>query len=101
MAPTLCRGDLVIYRRGAAVREGDVVFVSKPGWPEGVLHRVISVSPDGGLMLKGDANSVPDRDAVSRSAVRGICALVVPTGRAYLGAGRVLARWYNLPSPAA
>lgn len=101
MAPTLCRGDLVIYRRAGAAREGDVVFVSKTGWPEGVLHRVIAVSPGGGLVLKGDANMVPDRDAVGGSAVRGVCALVVPTGRAYLGARRVLARWYNLPSPAA
>ena len=102
MAPSLCRGDMVIYRRGGgSIREGDVVFVSKPGWPEGVLHRVIGLEADGGLQLKGDANTVPDRDVARPSAVRGVCAAVVPTGRMVLGIWRVLGRWYNLPSPTA
>ena len=99
MAPSLCRGDLVIYRRGARPVEGAIAFVSKPGWPEGVVHRVVGRDPGGGLRLKGDANPVPDRDPVGPSAVRGVCAVVVPTGRAVLALWRALGRWYNLPSP--
>lgn len=82
MAPALRRGDLVIYARDAgAPREGDIVWVSKPGWPDGVLHRVAEVLLDDRLVLRGDANPVPDLEPADPAAVKGVVRLVVPTGR--------------------
>lgn len=82
MSPALRRGDLVVYRKGGGgVRTGTVVFVSKAGWPGGVLHRVQEVLLDGRLVLRGDANPVPDLEPTEPAAVRGVIVLVVPTGR--------------------
>lgn len=82
MSPTLIKGDLVVVRRGAAgLKVGDVVLVAKPGWPEGVLHRVVALTFDGRVQLRGDANPTPDLDPVPLEAVRGVVVLVLPTGR--------------------
>lgn len=81
MAPAIAQGDLAVVRRGAGdVSEGDVVLVAKPGWPTGVLHRVVAVGLDDTLVLRGDANPTVDRDAVRVSTVLGVVAVVVPTG---------------------
>ncbi|HEY5276477.1 MAG TPA: S24/S26 family peptidase, partial [Coriobacteriia bacterium] len=38
MSPTLIAGDLAVARKGSSgVKVGDVVLISKPGWPDGVL----------------------------------------------------------------
>jgi signal peptidase I len=82
MSPALVRGDFVIARRAVgAIHSGQIVLVDKPGWPSGVVHRVVAVDFDGGVRLKGDANQMPDFDAVPRGSVRGVVVLVVPTGR--------------------
>jgi signal peptidase I len=83
MSPALIKGDLAVVRKGAAgVKAGDIVLVDKAGWPEGVLHRVASVTFDGRLQLRGDANPTPDLEPVPLDAVRGVVVLVLPTGRA-------------------
>ena len=82
MSPALVRGDLAVVRRSiAGAKVGDILLVTKAGWPGGVLHRVIAVTFDGRFQLRGDANPVPDLDPVPASAVRGTVALLVPTGR--------------------
>ena len=96
MAPALVSGDLAIVRRGSdTVRTGDIVLVAKRGWPRGVLHRVDAVMSDGTLRLRGDANPVADRDPAPTWRVRGVVALVVPTGRALAALERLVRRWYN------
>jgi len=83
MAPTLTRGDLVVVSRDAsAAGAGDIVLFDKAGWPSGVVHRVVAVTFDDRLRLKGDANLSPDRDDLPRSALRGVVVLALPTGRA-------------------
>lgn len=83
MSPTLTRGDLVVLARDTSgVGSGDVVLFDKPGWPAGVVHRVIAVTFEDRLRLKGDANLNPDRDELPRSALRGVVVLTLPTGRA-------------------
>jgi signal peptidase I len=83
MSPALIRGDLAVVRKGVVgLRTGQVVLVEKPGWPEGVLHRVVAVGVDGRLQLRGDANPVPDLDPVAPGSVTGVVAFVLPTGRA-------------------
>ena len=82
MAPALRRGDLVIFeRRPRAVFERDVVWISKPGWPDGVLHRVREVLLDDRLVLQGDANPVPDLEPTDPRDVLGVVRVIVPTGR--------------------
>lgn len=82
MAPALRRGDLVVYeRRPRTVSESDVVWIAKPGWPDGVLHRVREVLLDDRLVLQGDANPVPDLEPTHPRDVRGVVRVVVPTGR--------------------
>lgn len=82
MEPALRRGDLAIVRLDdGAIRSGDIVLAEKPGWPAGVLHRVVAFTPDGQAVLRGDANPVADRDPVALPAIRGHVVLVVPSGR--------------------
>jgi signal peptidase I len=82
MSPTFVQGDLAVVRRGArGVREGDVVLVSKPHWPGGVLHRVVQTTLDDRLVLRGDANPIPDLDPAPLSDVRGVVIFTIPTGR--------------------
>lgn len=81
MAPALRRADLVLYRKARDVAEGDVVWVDKPGWPDGVLHRVREITLDDRLILQGDANPVPDLTPSRPEDVRGVVVLVLPTGR--------------------
>lgn len=92
MAPALAQGDLVVVHRGGrGASEGDVVLVARPGWPSGVLHRVVAVGLDDTLVLQGDANPTADRDPVHASAVLGVVDVVLPTGRT-LAAAEALTR---------
>lgn len=96
MSPALLRGDLVVYaRRGADPRPGEIVLVSKPGWPKGVLHRVEVLLPDGSLVLRGDANRTPDVEPVEPVRVLGVVRAVVPSGSAVRAMERTLRRWYD------
>jgi len=83
MQPVLHSGDVVVYRRGAqGVAVGDLVVFTHPEWSGGVVHRVVSISRDGSLVTRGDANEVEDSQPVSRDRVRGIAVVVVPSGQA-------------------
>jgi len=82
MSPALRRGDLVVVRRSVGdIRPGEIVLVDKPGWPDGVLHRVIDVTFDDRVVLRGDANPVPDLDPAPLTSIRGVAVLLLPTGR--------------------
>jgi len=82
MVPTMMRGDLLLVARDASgASAGDAVLFDKPGWPAGVVHRVVAVTFDERLRLKGDANLTPDREELPRAALRGVVVLVLPTGR--------------------
>ena len=92
MSPALIAGDLAVARNGSSgVKVGDIVLVSKPGWPDGVLHRVVAVTFDGRLQLRGDANPTPDLEPVPLESVRAVVVFVLPTGRA-IAAFEALAR---------
>jgi signal peptidase I len=68
MSPTMREGAVALVRpiAAAAVHEGDVVTVERPGKGLPVTHRVVSVAPGGTrtglrlLTLKGDANASAD-----------------------------------------
>lgn len=81
MSPALQVGDVVVVRRGARARAGDIVVYDKPGWRRAVVHRAVAELPDGRLVTRGDANPVRDRDPVTRESVQGTVVAVLPLGR--------------------
>lgn len=76
MAPTLRRGDVVVYRRGVGASVGDLIVLGPPG--RRFVHRVVGRTPDGRLVTRGDANPIPDRDPTASASVAGRVVLAVP-----------------------
>jgi signal peptidase I len=93
MEPGLERGDLVIVRKAAAYREGDVVAYRHPELRRTVLHRVVRTQGER-LQLKGDANGFRDFAAPRRLSVVGKKWVHVPN----LGRG---VEWLRAPANAA
>jgi signal peptidase I len=79
MSPALRAGDLVMVRRHARPRKGDIALVRAVGHGA-VLHRVVEVSQDGEVVTRGDANPVDDREPASATEVEGIVTRVIPAG---------------------
>jgi signal peptidase len=81
MAPSLRTGDVVVVAPvdAARVGTGDVVLVDDPAHRGRLLtHRVVRRTPDGSLVLKGDANALADSTPVAPAAVRGVARVAVP-----------------------
>lgn len=80
MAPALCEGDLLVYRRhGTPPVNGELVLFEHRGGL--VVHRVVGVLRDGGLRTRGDANASADVTPVEPDTVRGSVVAVVPSGK--------------------
>lgn len=87
MAPELPVGSLVLTRSvdPASLRVGDVVTYQQSGSANLVTHRIVAISADhSSFTLRGDANPMPDPQAVPASAIRGKVWADLP----YLGALR-------------
>ncbi|MDA0185657.1 hypothetical protein OJ997_35460, partial [Solirubrobacter phytolaccae] len=77
MAPTINTGDVVVLKQlDAPAAVGQVVMVRVPdeararyGYPPVVIHRVVSISPDGQVTTKGDAKKEIDPFTVPRTAI--------------------------------
>jgi hypothetical protein len=82
MAPALCPGDLVVYRRGGGAQEGDIALAAPSGAPA-YLHRVVAVQLDGALRTKGDANEEADAEPTPVSEVAGVAVGSIPSGRVF------------------
>ena len=80
MQPALWPNDLCIVTPVAQPKVSDVVLLAEPGHVGRVLHRVRSVEATS-LTTQGDANPVPDRLPLPRSAVIGRVTHVLPVGR--------------------
>jgi len=85
MSPALLPGDVAIVGRGLRPYEGSIVLATRPGHGA-VLHRVVSLGPDGAVTTRGDANPVRDAEDTRASDVTGVVVRVIPVGR-------VLQRW--------
>jgi signal peptidase I len=91
MSPTIETGDLVVMRKiDGAPRVGDIISVSVPeearqryGYPAVVIHRIVSVAPNGRITTKGDARDKPDPFTVPPTSVHAEVVATVPA------AGRV------------
>lgn len=81
MSPHIQVGDLVVTRPISVddLAPGQVLLVHDrlhPGRP--LLHRLVRETPDGRLILRGDANKTTDSDPVSIRDVRGAAVLRIP-----------------------
>jgi signal peptidase I len=82
MTPRILPGDVVLVRPipPDQVRPGQILLVEDPDRAGRLrLHRLVEISDDGRLVLKGDANAADDSTSTPADAVRGIAALRVPT----------------------
>jgi hypothetical protein len=91
MQPRIVAGDVVVAMPVAAdaLDVGQVLLVDDPDRPgELRLHRLVDVTDDGLLRLRGDANATADSTLVSPDAVHGAGVLRVPgIGSAMLWSG--------------
>ncbi|MGO4803930.1 LamG-like jellyroll fold domain-containing protein [Arthrobacter sp. 2MCAF15] len=81
MEPRISAGDVVIARpipTGTASL-GHILLVDDPDHANKLrLHRYVEDTPDGNLVLRGDANSANDSSPVTPEAVHGVAVLRVP-----------------------
>ncbi|QDY90252.1 hypothetical protein E7Y32_08555 [Arthrobacter sp. UKPF54-2] len=81
MEPRISAGDVLIARpipTGTAAL-GHVLLVDDPDHAGRLrLHRYVQDTPDGKLILRGDANAANDSSPVAPEAVRGVAVLRVP-----------------------
>lgn len=81
MEPRIHTGDVVVSRPAQADASalGHILLVDDPDHAGRLrLHRFAEFTPDGGLILRGDANSANDSTPVAPSAVHGLATLRVP-----------------------
>lgn len=82
MRPTLPEHAILLVKpyEGKSIRRVDVVVLRLPGFPETVVHRVVSASGKT-LVTKGDANGAPDPWEPAPEAVKGrVCYVCTPEG---------------------
>jgi len=94
MEPTLTPGDIVLVALGHRPIAGDIALIRAAGH-EQVLHRVVELEDWGVVRTKGDANTIPDFQAVPANEVAGRCIGVIPVG-ALVSRWRVQARYATM-----
>lgn len=81
MEPALPVGSVLVTQELPAdeLELGQVLTVEDPDQPGKLRsHRLVEFTPDGDLILRGDANADDDSTPVATSAVRGVGTLAVP-----------------------
>lgn len=81
MEPRISAGDVVVSRPVPAgtASPGHILLVDDPDHAGKLrLHRYVEDAPDGGLILRGDANQSNDSSPVAPDAVHGVAVLRVP-----------------------
>jgi signal peptidase I len=81
MQPRIKPGDVVSARPipSGNLQLGMILLVDDPDHRDRLrLHRLVRFSPDGRLVLRGDANPAEDSTPVDRQAVHGVGSLRVP-----------------------
>ncbi len=84
MEPAIHTGDIVVASpvdpaMVGRLAPGTVVLVEDPAVPgRTLLHRLVKYTPDGRLIIRGDANAVADSTPVPVANVRGMARLRIP-----------------------
>jgi signal peptidase len=83
MDGTYKTGDLVVVKRAAAYRVGEIVGFQVPADEAGagmvVIHRLHGIAPDGRFVTKGDNNPEPDPWTIAASDIRGRAIVRIPS----------------------
>ncbi len=94
MQPRIFAGDLVVARSvdPSVLRPDQILLVDDPDHAGKLrLHRFVAWTPDGELVLRGDANDENDSSPVSLADVHGVAVLRIP----YVGLPLVWAREHD------
>ena len=81
MAPAIPQGSLILVDPAQKTPHvGTVMTYRLKGKNTGmsVTHRVHEIRPDGRLLMKGDANAMPDLNVISRDALEGTVVSAIP-----------------------
>jgi signal peptidase I len=81
MMPNIMPGDIVVTSPTPAnqLHTGQVIAFAEPGNPHTtVVHRIVSHTPDGSYVTKGDANAEQDSTPIATTAIHGRVRLRIP-----------------------
>jgi len=81
MLPAIVAGDVIVDKKVPVdqLKPGQVVVVADPDHPGRLrTHRLVRVDREGQLILRGDANPMPDSSRIAPEHVVGVAALRVP-----------------------
>ncbi|VVB86246.1 Peptidase S24-like protein [uncultured archaeon] len=77
MEPTFKKGDLVLMQSlDLKAKVGDIVMFPMWGFKEPILHRVVSITGDGSIITRGDANSATDSSGFPPDRIIGKAVLI-------------------------
>ncbi len=98
MVPTFYKGDMLVLKGVSPdqIRVGDIVVFSPSDYSVPIVHRVVSINPDGTITTKGDANpsSLPIERNIDPNKLHGKVILIIP----YFGWVKILAIEYLIPN---
>lgn len=77
MEPVLHRGDLLFVTKPDDLKVDNIVIYQRPEVHFTIVHRIIK-EVDGGYIIKGDNNPVPDKGIVQKSQILGKVNVAVP-----------------------
>ena len=96
MVPTFSQGDILILNGETSYKVGDIIVFSPSPDSIPVVHRVVSINPDGSYQTKGDANNsqLPFEKNIQSGQIHGKVVLIVP----YLGWVKIGITQYVIPN---
>ena len=81
MAPTVAAGDVIVARAydGEMLAPGAIIVYRDPVRSGLLTHRIVTTTPDGQFVTKGDANFRADSTPVHPDQIIGVATLLVPS----------------------
>lgn len=96
MRPTFDKGDILLLQGQDSYAIRDIIVFSPTPGATPVVHRIITINPDGTYQTKGDANSnqLPFEKSIRQDQIHGKVILILP----YLGWVKVGITQYVIPN---
>jgi len=98
MMPAFYRGDILILNgvNASSLKVGDIIVYSPEGQSVPIVHRIISINPDGSFQTKGDANAgqLAFEKHIDPSEIRGVVIGIIP----YVGWIKIAVTSYIIPN---
>ena len=98
MVPAFSQGDILVLQGvpASSLRVGEIIVFSPSPGQTPVVHRIITINPDGTFQTKGDNNNgeLPFERSIQASQIHGKAVLIIP----YLGWLKIGMMQYALPN---